>query len=123
MIAKVGLDGHDRGAKLVASALSQAGMEVIYTGLRQTAEQVVEAAIQEDVDFLGLSFLSGDHMTITPKVMRELEKKGAKDIKVIIGGIILQPQISELIAQGVDCVFRPGKPLSEIVEYIEKHTV
>ena len=118
LIAKVGLDGHDRGAKIVAHHLMEAGMEVIYTGLRQRVEQVVNAALQEDVDVLGLSFLSGDHMVLVPKVMRGLKDKGKEDITVLVGGIILKRQIPELEKLGIQKVFLPGTPPAEIVEYI-----
>ncbi len=119
VVAKVGLDGHDRGAKLIAHALSKAGMEVVYTGLRQTPKQIATAAIQEDVDILGLSFLSGDHMTLAPKVLDELKSRGGERIKVLVGGIIPKPHITELLSMGIDRVFRPGTPLSEIVGYVE----
>lgn len=121
LIAKVGLDGHDRGAKIVAHNLRNAGMEVIYTGIRQTVYQVVNAAIQEDVDVLGLSFLSGDHMVLIPKVMRELKEKGRHDIKVLVGGIILKRHIPELMKMGVQKVFLPGTPPNEIVNYVKKN--
>jgi methylmalonyl-CoA mutase C-terminal domain/subunit len=121
LIAKVGLDGHDRGAKIVAHNLRNAGMEVIYTGIRQTVYQVVNAAIQEDVDVLGLSFLSGDHMVLIPKVMRELKEKGRHDIKVLVGGIILKRHIPELLKMGVKKVFLPGTPPNEIVNYVKKN--
>ncbi len=121
LVAKVGLDGHDRGAKIVARALRDAGMEVIYTGIRQKVEQVVNAALQEDVDALGLSFLSGDHMALMPKVMNALKEKGARDVLVIVGGIILPNQIHQLLDLGVHRVFLPGSPPAEIVDYIEKN--
>lgn len=121
LIAKVGLDGHDRGAKIVAHNLRNAGMEVIYTGIRQTVYQVVNAAIQEDVDVLGLSFLSGDHMVLAPKVMRELKEKGRQDVKVLVGGIILKRHIPELLKMGVKKVFLPGTPPNEIVNYVKKN--
>ncbi|MCP4754163.1 MAG: cobalamin B12-binding domain-containing protein [Proteobacteria bacterium] len=121
LVGKVGLDGHDRGAKLVANALSKSGMEVVYTGLRQTTRSIVETAIQEDVDFLGLSFLAGDHMTLAPKVIGELMKRGAGDIKLIVGGIISKPQTTELLSFGIDRVFRPGTPLAEIVDYVKEN--
>ena len=121
LIAKVGLDGHDRGAKVVARALRDSGMEVIYTGIRQTVDQVVSATIQEDVDVLGLSFLSGDHMVLIPKVMQELREKGAEDIHVIAGGIILKHHAEELLGMGVHQVFLPGTPPDEIVKYIQKN--
>ncbi len=120
LIAKVGLDGHDRGAKIVAHHLMKAGMEVIYTGLRQTVGQVVNAALQEDVDVLGLSFLSGDHMVLVPKIMQGLKEKGKGDLTVLVGGIILKRQISDLEKLGVQKVFLPGTPPAEIVEYIKE---
>jgi methylmalonyl-CoA mutase C-terminal domain/subunit len=120
LIAKVGLDGHDRGAKIVARALMDAGMEVIYTGLRQTVDQVVAAALQENVDVLGLSFLSGDHMVLVPKLMRALQAKGGGDVMVLIGGIILKRHFNVLFKMGVNQVFVPGTPLAEIVKYIRK---
>ena len=122
LIAKVGLDGHDRGAKIVAHNLRNAGMEVIDTGIRQTVNQVLNAAIQEDVDVLGLSFLSGDHMVLVPKVMQGLKEKGRQDVKVLVGGIILKRHISDLMKMGVHKVFLPGTPLNEIVRYIQQNT-
>jgi methylmalonyl-CoA mutase C-terminal domain/subunit len=121
LIAKVGLDGHDRGAKIVARSLMDAGMEVIYTGLRQTAEHVATAAAQEDVDAVGLSFLSGDHMVLVPKVMQALRAKGLKKVMVIAGGIILKHQIPELKKMGVQEVFLPGTPPAEIASYIQQN--
>ncbi|MEJ2220024.1 MAG: cobalamin B12-binding domain-containing protein [Desulfobacterales bacterium] len=121
LIAKVGLDGHDRGAKIVARSLMDAGMEVVYTGLRQTAEQIAAAAVQEDVDVVGLSFLAGDHMVLAPKVLRILAAKGLKNIMVIAGGIILKHQIPELKKMGVQEVFLPGTPPAEIVNYIQEN--
>ena len=121
LIAKVGLDGHDRGAKIVARSLMDAGMEVVYTGLRQTAEQIAAAAVQEDVDVVGLSFLAGDHMVLTPKVLRILAAKGLKNIMVIAGGIILKHQIPELKKMGVQEVFLPGTPPAEIANYIQEN--
>jgi len=120
LVAKVGLDGHDRGAKIVARSLRDSGMEVIYTGLRQRVEQVVNAAVQEDADVLGLSFLSGDHMVLVPKVMQGLKEKGKVDILVIAGGIISKSQIPELTNMGVHRVFLPGTDPDEIVQYINK---
>jgi methylmalonyl-CoA mutase C-terminal domain/subunit len=119
LIAKVGLDGHDRGAKIVARSLMDSGMEVIYTGLRQTAEDIAAAAVQEDVDAVGLSFLSGDHMILVPKVMQTLKEKGLESIMVIAGGIILKHQIPELKKMGVQEVFLPGIPPAEIASYIQ----
>lgn len=121
LIAKVGLDGHDRGAKIVARSLMDAGMEVIYTGLRQTPEHIATAAVQEDVDVVGLSFLSGDHMVLVPKVMQQLKEKGLEGIMVIAGGIILTHQIPELKEMGVREVFLPGTPPAEIVKYIHEN--
>lgn len=121
MIAKVGLDGHDRGAKIVARALKDSGMEVIYTGLRQTPEQVGNAAVQEGVDVLGMSFLSGDHMVQVPKVMSSLKDKGMDDLLVVVGGIILRRHVPALLEMGVDKVFLPGTPPGEIVSYIKEN--
>ncbi len=118
LIAKPGLDGHDRGAKIVARALRDAGMEVIYTGLRQTPTMIVEAAIQEDVDCIGLSILSGAHMALFPRVMELLKKEGVDDIIVVCGGIIPEDDISELKKAGISEIFGPGTPLEEIVKYI-----
>ena len=120
LIAKVGLDGHDRGAKIVAHHLMNAGMEVIYTGLRQRVDQVVNAALQEDVDVLGISFLSGDHMVLAPKVMQGLKEKGKGDLMVLVGGIILKRQIPELRKLGIQEIFLPGTPPAEIAEYIKE---
>jgi methylmalonyl-CoA mutase C-terminal domain/subunit len=121
LIAKVGLDGHDRGAKIVARSLMDAGMEVIYTGLRQTAEHIATAAVQENVDVVGLSFLSGDHMVLVPKVMQALREKGLENIMVIAGGIILKHQIPELKKMGLQEVFLPGIPPAEIANYIQEN--
>ena len=121
LIAKVGLDGHDRGAKIVARSLMDAGMEVIYTGLRQTAEHIATAAAQEDVDVVGLSFLSGDHLVLVPKVMQALKEKGLKNIMVIAGGIILKHQLPKLKKMGIQEVFLPGTPPAEIASYIQKN--
>ena len=120
MIAKPGLDGHDRGAKIIARALRDAGMEVIYTGLRQTPEDIVEAAIQEDVDAIGLSCLSGAHMTLFPEVVRTLRKRRVKDIVVAGGGIIPEEDVPKLRKAGVKAVFGPGTPLTEIVGFFKK---
>ncbi len=120
LIGKPGLDGHDRGAKVVAAALRDAGMEVIYTGLHQTCEAIVEAAIQEDVDVIGLSILSGAHMTIFPKILKLLKEKKA-DIPVIGGGIIPQDDIVKLEKRGVKKLFGPGTPSSEIVDWINNN--
>ncbi|TET47815.1 cobalamin B12-binding domain-containing protein [candidate division TA06 bacterium] len=121
LIAKPGLDGHDRGAKVVARALIDAGMEVIYTGLHQTPEMIVEAAIQEDVDAIGLSILSGAHMTLFPKVLDLLKERGADSILLIGGGIIPEQDAEKLKAMGIGRLFGPGTNTSEIVEYIESY--
>jgi len=121
LIAKPGLDGHDRGAKVVARALIDAGMEVIYTGLHQTPEMIVGAAIQEDVDAIGLSILSGAHMTLFPKVLDLLKKRGADSILLIGGGIIPEQDAEKLTAMGIGRLFGPGTNTSEIVEYIESY--
>ena len=121
LMAKPGLDGHDRGAKVVAMALRDGGMEVIYTGIRQNVEQVVNATVQEDVDVLGLSFLAGDHLVLVPKVIQELKEKDKEDVMVLVGGIILRGHIQELIEMGVHQVFLPGTPPEEIVDYIGKN--
>lgn len=120
LIAKPGLDGHDRGAKVVARALRDAGMEVIYTGLRQTPEQIVTAALQEDVDVIGLSILSGAHMTLVPRVMQLLREKGLHDVVVFVGGIIPQEDIPKLKALGVAEVFLPGTLLEQIVSMVRQ---
>lgn len=119
LIAKPGLDGHDRGAKVVARALRDAGMEVIYTGLRQTPDQIVKAAIQEDVDVIGLSILSGAHMVLVPEVLKKLKEKDAEDIKVVVGGIIPEKDEKELLSLGVKAVFTPGTSTQKIVEVIK----
>jgi methylmalonyl-CoA mutase, C-terminal domain len=119
LAAKPGLDGHDRGIKVVASALMDAGMEVIYTGLRQTPRQIVEAAVQEDVDVIALSILSGAHDYLFPKVMELLKEKGAEDILVLGGGIIPDEDIPALKSAGVSEVFGPGTDTREIVSYIQ----
>ena len=119
LVAKPGLDGHDRGAKVVASALRDAGMEVVYTGLHQTPEMIVEAAIQEDVDVVGLSILSGAHMVLFPKIVKLLKEQGADDKLLVGGGIIPEDDIQELIKAGVTKVFTPGTTTTEIVEYIK----
>ena len=118
VVAKPGLDGHDRGAKVVARALRDAGFEVIYTGLHQTPEQIVEAAIQEDADAIGLSVLSGAHMTLFAKVIELLKERDAEDIVVFGGGIIPDGDIPELARIGVAKVFTPGAPTSEIVDWV-----
>jgi methylmalonyl-CoA mutase C-terminal domain/subunit len=121
VIAKPGLDGHDRGAKVIARALRDAGMEVIYTGLRQTPEQIVAAALQEDADAIGLSILSGAHMHICPRVMALLREKGLDDVLVVVGGIIPDVDIPKLNEMGVKGIFLPGAPMQEIVEFIRRH--
>jgi methylmalonyl-CoA mutase C-terminal domain/subunit len=118
LVAKPGLDGHDRGAKVIARALRDAGMEVIYTGLRQTPEMVVNAALQEDVQVIGLSILSGAHNAIVPRVLELLREKNMTDVKVIVGGIIPDEDAGELKRQGVAAVFQPGASLDDIVEFI-----
>jgi len=118
VVAKPGLDGHDRGAKVIARALRDAGMEVIYTGLRQTPEQIVAAALQEDADVVGLSILSGAHNHIAPKLMELLKAKGLDDVLVVIGGIIPDVDIPKLKALGVKGVFLPGTPMQEIIDFI-----
>jgi len=121
LVAKPGLDGHDRGAKVVARALRDAGMEVIYTGLRQTPEQIVEAAIQEDVDCVALSILSGAHNTLFPKVVNLLREKGAEDILVVGGGVIPDDDIPGLKDAGVSEIFTPGTPTQAAVDYIKEN--
>jgi methylmalonyl-CoA mutase C-terminal domain/subunit len=118
LIAKPGLDSHDRGAKVVARALRDAGMEVIYTGLRQTAEQIVETALQEDVDVIGLSILSGAHKTLFPKIMELLKKKGLTDVMVFAGGIIPEEDIPQLKKIGIKSVFGPGTPTEMIIQFV-----
>ena len=118
LVAKPGLDGHDRGAKVIARALRDAGMEVVYTGLRQTPEMIVNAALQEDVQVIGLSILSGAHNAIVPRVMELLQQKGMTDVVVIVGGIVPDEDAAELRRQGVGAVFQPGSSLRNIVEFI-----
>ena len=118
LVAKVGLDGHDRGAKVIATALRDAGMEVIYTGLRQTPEMVVNAALQEDVDAIGISILSGAHMTVFPKVITMMKEKGMNDVLLTGGGIIPEDDMKSLHAMGVGKLFASGTPTSEISSYI-----
>ena len=118
VLAKVGLDGHDRGAKVIARALRDAGMEVIYTGLRQTPEQIASAALQEDADVIGLSILSGAHNHIAPRLMQLLREKGLDDVIVLVGGIIPDVDIPKLKEIGVKGVFLPGTPMQAIVEFI-----
>lgn len=119
LVAKAGLDGHDRGAKVIAAALRDAGMEVIYTGLRQTPEMIVEAAIQEDVDVIGVSILSGAHMTIFPRIINLLKERGVSDILVTGGGIIADEDIQKLKSMGVGEIFTPGASTQLIVDYIK----
>jgi methylmalonyl-CoA mutase C-terminal domain/subunit len=119
VIAKPGLDGHDRGAKIIARALRDAGMEVIYTGLHQTPEQIVETAIQEDADAVGISILSGAHMTLVPRILELLRAQGAEDLLVVVGGTIPGDDVIELKRQGVSEVFTPGAPTSEIVDFLQ----
>ena len=121
VIAKPGLDGHDRGAKVIARALRDAGMEVIYTGLRQTPPQIVSAALQEDADVIGLSILSGAHNQICPEVVRLLREKGLDDVLVVLGGIIPDGDLPGLAAMGITGVFRPGTPMRDIVEFISRN--
>jgi len=118
VIAKPGLDGHDRGAKVIARALRDAGMEVIYTGLRQTPEQIVSAALQEDADVIGLSILSGAHNHIAPRLMQLLKDKGLDDVLVVIGGIIPDVDIAGLTALGIRGIFLPGTPMQRIIDFI-----
>ncbi len=118
IIAKPGLDGHDRGAKVIARALRDAGMEVIYTGLRKTPEMIVEAALQEDVDVIGISLLSGAHMTIFPKVLQLMKEKGLHDVLLFGGGIIPKRDVDELKKMGVGELFTPGASTTSIVDYL-----
>jgi methylmalonyl-CoA mutase, C-terminal domain len=121
LVAKPGLDGHDRGAKVVARALRDAGFEVIYTGLRQTPQQIVTAAVQEDVDLVGLSCLSGAHMTLFPKIKQMLVAEGAEDVVVFGGGIIPDDDAARLRAAGIEAVFGPGTDTRDIVRFINEH--
>ena len=121
VIAKPGLDGHDRGAKIIARALRDAGMEVIYTGLHQTPEQIVETAVQEDADAVGISILSGAHMTLVPRILDGLREAGVDDVLVVVGGTIPEEDAEELKQQGVAAVFTPGAPTNEIVEFLKSH--
>jgi methylmalonyl-CoA mutase C-terminal domain/subunit len=121
VVAKPGLDGHDRGAKVIARALRDAGMEVIYTGLRQTPEQIVTAALQEDADAIGLSILSGAHTTIVPKLMALLKERRMEDVLVVLGGIIPDTEVPEMKSLGVAEVFQPGSSLQSIIEFIRSH--
>ena len=121
VVAKPGLDGHDRGAKIIARALRDAGMEVIYTGLRQTPEQIVTAALQEDADVIGLSILSGAHTTIVPRVVALLKENKMDDVLVVLGGIVPDSDIAQMKAAGVAGIFQPGTPLETIVTFIRSH--
>jgi methylmalonyl-CoA mutase C-terminal domain/subunit len=120
LVAKVGLDGHDRGAKVIAAALRDAGMEVIYTGLRKTPEMIVEAALQEDVDAIGISILSGAHMTIFPRILELMKQKGLGDVLLFGGGIIPEADIQRLKEIGVGELFTPGASTIEIIEYVQQ---
>jgi len=119
VIAKPGLDGHDRGAKIIARALRDAGMEVIYTGLHQTPEQIVETALQEDADAVGISILSGAHMTLVPRIVEGLRGQGLEDVLVVVGGTIPRDDVNVLKELGVAEVFTPGAPVSDIVEFLQ----
>ena len=119
LVAKVGLDGHDRGAKVIASSLKDAGMEVIYTGLRQTPDMVVNAALQEDVDAIGISILSGAHMTVFPKLLKLMKEKGMNDVLLTGGGIIPTEDMNQLKAEGCGELFPPGTPTAQIAGYIK----
>jgi methylmalonyl-CoA mutase, C-terminal domain len=119
VVAKPGLDGHDRGAKIIARALRDAGMEVIYTGLHQTPEQIVETAIQEDADAVGISILSGAHMTLVPRILELLRENGVEDVVVVVGGTIPDDDADELRRLGVAGVFGPGAPTTEIVDFLK----
>jgi len=121
IVAKPGLDGHDRGAKVIARAFRDAGFEVIYTGLRQTPEQVVNAALQEDADVIGLSVLSGAHMTLCPRIMELMKKEGLNDVLVLVGGIIPDNDIAKLKQLGVSEIFQPGASTEEIIAYVRKN--
>jgi methylmalonyl-CoA mutase, C-terminal domain len=121
VIAKPGLDGHDRGAKVVARALRDAGMEVVYTGLHQTPEQIVETAIQEDADAIGISILSGAHMTLVPRIMELLTAQDVRDVVVIVGGTIPNRDVPKLKELGVAAVFTPGTPVPEIVRFLQSY--
>jgi len=121
LVAKPGLDGHDRGAKIIARAFRDAGFEVVYTGLRQTPEQVVTAALQEDVDVIGLSVLSGAHMTLCPRIMELMKKEKLDDVLVLVGGIIPDQDIPKLKDLGVSEVFQPGVSTKDIIEYVRRN--
>jgi methylmalonyl-CoA mutase, C-terminal domain len=121
IVAKPGLDGHDRGAKVIARAFRDAGFEVIYTGLRQTPEQIVNAALQEDADVIGLSVLSGAHMTLCPRIMELMKKEGLNDVLVLVGGIIPDQDIAKLKQIGIGEVFQPGASTEEIIDYVRQN--
>ncbi len=121
VIAKPGLDGHDRGAKVIARALRDAGMEVIYTGLHQTPEQIIETAVQEDADAVGISILSGAHMTLVPRILEGLREADMADVLVVVGGTIPAEDADALRDQGVAAIFTPGTPTSSIVDYLREH--
>ena len=121
LVAKPGLDGHDRGAKVVARALRDAGFEVIYTGLRQTPEQIAEAALQEDVNVIAMSILSGAHLHLFPKVVNLVHEKGMKDVLIIGGGVIPESDIPTLEKEGIAAVFTPGTPTGDVVKFIKEH--
>ncbi|MCL6596606.1 MAG: cobalamin B12-binding domain-containing protein [Firmicutes bacterium] len=121
IVAKVGLDGHDRGAKVVARAFRDAGMEVVYTGLHRTPEEVVEAAVQEDVDVVGLSVLSGAHMTLVPRVLQLLRERGLEDVLVVVGGIVPEEDAQALRRMGVAEVFGPGTETQALVRFVRQH--
>ncbi|MCG2871604.1 MAG: cobalamin B12-binding domain-containing protein [Sulfolobaceae archaeon] len=120
IVAKLGLDGHDRGAKVVARALKDAGMEVVYTGLRQTPEQVVKAAVQEDADVIGVSILSGAHLELVPMLVNLMKEKGLNDVVLVVGGVIPPQDVPKLKEMGVDEVFLPGSSLKSVVERIKE---
>ncbi len=119
IVAKLGLDGHDRGAKVIARALKDAGMEVVYTGLRQTPEQIVKTAVQEDADVIGISILSGAHLELVPRVVEYMRKYGLNDVGLVVGGVIPPQDIERLKEMGVDEVFLPGSSLKEVVEKVK----
>src|SRR5262249_28446792 len=121
VVAKPGLDGHDRGAKVIARAFRDAGFEVIYTGLRQTPEQIVNAALQEDADVVGLSVLSGAHMTLCPRIMELMKKEGLDEVLVVVGGIIPDQDVPKLKALGISQVFQPGASTEDIIQYVREH--
>lgn len=121
VVAKPGLDGHDRGAKIIARAFRDAGFEVVYTGLRQTPEQIVNTVLQEDADVIGLSVLSGAHMTLCPRIIDMMRKEGLDDVMVVVGGIIPDEDISKLKEYGISEIFRPGASTVDIVDYVNKN--